>query len=97
LNLLYFRPVFGQAELMSTPSDTQATTPLKDIDFTQYSLGERALLTHELQASLRAEADAAPVSEEYLAELHRRVAAIDSGTAQLLSWGEVKASLFGPG
>lgn len=73
------------------------TTSLKDIDFSQFSLGERALLTHELQVSLRAEADAAPVSDEYLVELRRRIAEIEAGTAPLLAWDQIKAGVFSPG
>lgn len=95
--LLYFLQIFGQSWRMKTPTGPQAVPPLKDIDFSRYSLGERALLTHELEASLRAEADAAAVPAEYLAELHRRIEQIEAGTAQIHSWEEIKAQLFGPG
>jgi putative addiction module component (TIGR02574 family) len=96
-NLLYFLQIFGQSYRMKTPTGPHTVLPLKDIDFSRYSLGERVLLAHELEASLRAEADAAAVPAEYLAELHRRIEQIEAGTAQLHSWDDIKAQLFGPG
>ena len=71
------------------------TIAINEIDFSQLTLDERTLLAFDLLESVREEAASSPVPQEYLAELHRRAAEIDAGTATLLRWDEIKARVFG--
>lgn len=57
-------------------------------------VAERMLLAHAIIDNAIAAVDAAPVTAEQLAELHRRDAAIDAGK-DCLSWDEAKKRLFG--
>lgn len=54
---------------------------------------DRALLAGHLIESLDAEPDE-EVEQAWLAEVERRVAELDSGSVQTVSWEEVKARLM---
>jgi putative addiction module component (TIGR02574 family) len=58
-------------------------------DALQLAAAERAELAAELIASLDGPVDG-DAAEEWAAELERRIASIDAGTATIESWHEVK-------
>lgn len=58
-------------------------------------VAERMLLAHLIVDSAIAQAEAAPVTPDQLAELRRRDTAIDAGETQCLPWETAWISLFG--
>jgi putative addiction module component (TIGR02574 family) len=69
---------------------------IPDIDISQLSPAECILLAEELWERARAHPDALPVPAEHLAEIERRIAAIDSGAmASGESWETVRTRLWG--
>ena len=67
-----------------------------DIDISQLSPAECILLAEELWDRVRIHPDAVPVRPDHLAEIQRRVDALDSGAmAPGESWEVVSARLWG--
>lgn len=71
--------------------------PMKpDIDISQLSPAECILLAEELWYRARNHPEAIPVDPEHLAEINRRVDALDSGTMEPGEpWEAVRARLWG--
>lgn len=61
-------------------------TSLHDAALTQLTLPERVELAQRLWDSVHADACAAPFTPEQLAELDRRIAALDAGEVVCESW-----------
>jgi putative addiction module component (TIGR02574 family) len=68
-------------------------TSLHDAALTQLSLPERVELAQRLWDSVHADACAAPFTPEQLAELDRRIEAIDSGEVVCEPWETVRDRL----
>lgn len=68
---------------------------IRDIDYSQLSLGERTVLLHDLIESIRTEADAHALTPEFRAELERRLAEMKTGDVSPLSWEEIRSAVFG--
>ncbi len=61
----------------------------------QFPASERVRLIEEIEDTLMDDGgDLPPLSAEWLAEIDRRSAAIDAGTATLVDWEIVRADLF---
>jgi putative addiction module component (TIGR02574 family) len=63
-------------------------------DFSALTLDEKCILAHELLLEVEREAQNAPVSEDLIAELERRSAAVRAGTEKTYSWEDVQARLW---
>ncbi len=63
------------------------------LEITTLSLPERVTLAQELWDSVHADACAAPFTPEQLAELDRRIAALDAGEMQSEPWETVRDRL----
>ena len=59
----------------------------------QLDLDERTILAHQIWASVEEECENAPLTEEFKAELERRLEAIKKNPDAGYSWNEVKARL----
>ena len=68
---------------MSTPA----------IDIKKLDPEERLRLIGDLWDSLRTEPESVPVTDEHMAELDRRLDALDQGTAEMVDWDEAKRRL----
>lgn len=66
----------------------------KDFDFSRLSTAERIMLAQDLWDSIHDEAQLAPLTDEQVAEIERRIAAIDAGTMPTYPWEEVKRRLL---
>lgn len=69
------------------------TTSRRDFDFSHLSAAERILLAQELLDGALTDGadDVAPLTEEEIAELRRRISLLDTGQMQRHSWDSVQA------
>lgn len=65
----------------------------KTLGIDRLNIGERLALVEEIWATICADAQAFPLSDEQREELDRRVADDDSFPEDVLPWDEVKASV----
>ena len=70
------------------------TTIFKDFDFSQLTPAERIALAQDLWDSIHDETQLAPLPDDQIAEIKRRIAAIDAGTMPMYPWEEVKQRLL---
>lgn len=70
------------------------TTITKDFDFSKLTPAERIALAQDLWDSIHEEAQLAPLTNEQVAEIERRIAEVDAGTMPMYSWEEVKQRLL---
>jgi len=68
--------------------------PLHDLVLTSLSTPERVELAQELWDSVHANAYAAPFTPEQLAEIDRRIAAIDAGEMACEPWETARERLL---
>ncbi len=64
------------------------------VDLTQLSVAERIQFVEDLWDTIAATPEAVSVTDAQKAELHRRLAAYQSSSADGRSWAEVKAALL---
>ena len=68
--------------------------PKPDIDaIRQLSVGERLALIGEIWDSISDDPGAVPVSEDHLAEAHRRLAAHDADPSSAIPWDQAEKKL----
>jgi putative addiction module component (TIGR02574 family) len=66
----------------------------KDFDFSQLNAAERHRLAQDLWESIHHQTQALPLPAEQLAEIRRRIDAIDAGTIPNYPWEDVKRRLL---
>ena len=70
-------------------------TDLDQLSLSALSLPQRVALAQELWDSIHADACAAPFTPEQLAELDRRIAALDAAEMHCEPWEAVRDHLYG--
>ncbi len=67
---------------------------IDEIDYSHLPAAERAALAQELWDSVHADSCAAPFTPEQIAELDRRMAALDSGEMNAEPWEAIRGRLL---
>lgn len=67
---------------------------LDEINYWTLPVPDRLVLAQDILDSVLAEAQAAPLHPDQLAELDRRCAAVDSGVMRAHAWEDVRSQLL---